>query len=443
MKTKNILQTDVQSFIPATIENQNSQQFDEVETIYGKSHQPERYFELGKIYHQQNQFEKAGAAYQQWLKLINPRYKQAVEAAHEVEMAQEVTPLIPETEVTVGDYQFPAIPPVADSETRPFWSVVITVYNRTEYLFECLNSVLAQWPGEEMEILVMDNASDTPIFEIVNSIGKGVVRYYRNPENVSPVRNMNAGIALSRGHWIHVLHDDDSVLPGFYAQLQQSLEGCTNSVGAAFTSFEYINEKGEVLSEQRCGYDDGQKGIATDWLSKIGVMCIVMLSAVVIRRTTLERLGAYHPQLPEIADWEMDKRIAAHYDWWYEGTTLARYRLHTQRLSNEYWSSWRQVAAFRRAIEMSESYLPTQHRTEITAKASLHYFNTCLVRLSKILKTEDISTAFRLLQEILTLDRSPQAAMNLFVWLTYKEAAPLREEIVSRFLSIPVEEIVA
>ncbi|NJR75467.1 MAG: tetratricopeptide repeat protein, partial [Scytonema sp. CRU_2_7] len=403
----------------------------------------EAHYNLGVVLQEQSEWKEAAAAYRQWLKLINPHYAQAVEAYQDDETTQEVsvTPPIPQTEVTVGAYQFPAIPPVCEDEkARPFWSVVITVYNRTDYLFECLTSVLAQWSGEEeMEILVMDNASQTPVFEIVNSIGKGVVHYYRNPENLGPIKNMNAGIALSRGQWIHILHDDDCVLSGFYTQLKQSLQGCSDSVGAAFTGFEYINEKGEILFSQEYGYGE-HKGIPQDWLWNIGVICIVMLPAIVIRRATFERLGGYDPQLPEIADWEMNKRIAAFYDWWYEGAMLARYRMHSQRLSNEYWRSWKQVAAFRHAIEISESYFPAEHCAEITAKARSHYFNLCLPEVKTPLEAGDICGAFRIIQELLKLDRSSQAVAKLFAWLTQKEAAPLREEIVSNLLLLTTDE---
>ncbi|MBD2773633.1 glycosyltransferase family A protein [Iningainema tapete] len=386
------------------------------------------------------QREKAGdlktavVYYRQWLKLINPHYNSAVD--EKTTQTEILTPSVPQSEVTVGAYQFPAIPPVSDSEIRPFWTVVITVYNRTEYLLECLTSVLAQWQGfAEMEIIVMDNASQTPVFEIVNSIGKGIVRYYRNQENIGPIKNMNAGIANSRGKWIHVLHDDDYVLPGFYAQLKQSLQQCPDSVGAAMTGFEYINEIGEVLHSEKYGYGE-HSGIAQDWLVKIGVVCLVMLPAVVIRRATFERLGGYYPQLPEISDWEMNKRIATFYDWWYEGAILARYRLHSQGLSNEYWlSGWKQAMALRRAIEMSESYLPAKYCAEITSKARSHYFNINLEHVKTFLEASDVDGAFRLIQEILKLDSSPQAVTKLFTWLTQAQAAPLRKEIVSKLFS--------
>jgi tetratricopeptide (TPR) repeat protein/glycosyltransferase involved in cell wall biosynthesis len=397
---------------------------------------------LEKIYQGENKTEVLGAMYRQALSLNNQHYAQAIAVDQNREASERalVTPPIPQAEVTVGAYKFPAIPSVKDDRPRPFWSVVITVYNRMDYLPQCLASVLAQWPGEEeMEILVMDNASETPVLEMVNSIGKGVVRCYRHPENIGPVNNMNAGIALSRGKWIHILHDDDCVLPGFYTRLKQSLEKCSTSIGAAFTGFEYINDQGEMIDAQEYGYGD-QRGIPQDWLRKIGIVCLVMLPAVVIRRATFEQLGGYAPQLPEIDDWEMNKRIASFYDWWYEPGILACYRLHCQRLSNEYWRSWKQTSAFRQAIEISESYLPTEYCAEITAKARSHYFDACLASAVKPLKAGDIFGAFRILQETLKLDRSSKSVAKLFSWLTKDEAAPLREEIISKLISLPVND---
>ncbi|NMF63713.1 SDR family NAD(P)-dependent oxidoreductase [Brasilonema octagenarum] len=395
---------------------------------------PEVYQNLGKIYQQQNQLQKAAAAYRQWLKLINPHYAKAVEAYQDTETTPEssVTPPIPQTEVTVGAYQFPAIPPVCDSEKpRPFWSVVIPVYNRTDYLLECLASVLAQWPGEEeMEILVMENASQTPLFEMVNSIGKGVVRYYRNPENIGAIKNMNAGIALARGQWIHVIPDDDYVLPGFYSQLKQSLEGCSESIGAAFTGYENINDKEKVIRfQQVCGE---YKGVTQDWLWKIGVANPLNMSAVVIRRLAHERLGGYLPELSFTSDWELYKRIATSYDWWCEPSILARFREHSNSITSDLLLSGTQIISIRRAIDISESYLPSELCTEITAKSRSHYFNYCLQSTIIPLQAGNVAQAWQMLEEVLKIDRSSIAMAKLFTWLTQDKVSLLRDEIAQR-----------
>jgi glycosyltransferase involved in cell wall biosynthesis len=350
-----------------------------------------------------------------------------------------VTPDLALAEVTVGAYQFPAIPPVANPEQpRPFWSVVITAYNRTGYLLEALVSVLRQWPGAAtMEILVLDNASTPPLFELVNAVGGGVVRYYRNPQNLGAVGNSNAGIALSRGQWVHVLHDDDCVLPGFYARLQQSLENCPDSVGVACTGFDYFNETGKTLrmGEVVSLYGE-QRGVMQGWLPRIGVCGLVTIPAVVVRRSAHERLGGYYPELPEIADWEIFKRYASFYDWWYEPGILARYREHTQKQTSANWLSGRLAIAIRRAIEVSESYLPPEQRAEMTALARRHSFNYCLRHATIPLQAGNATGTLRILQEVLNLDRSADAVAQLFDWLAQPEVAPIREILVSELFQL-------
>ncbi|MGV0103178.1 hypothetical protein NSTCB13_01757 [Nostoc sp. DSM 114160] len=320
---------------------------------------------------------------------------------------------------------------------------MIPVYNRTDYLLECLASVLVQWPGaEQMEILVMDNASTTPLFDLVNSIGGGVIRYYRNQENIGGARNYNAGIALSRGQWVHVLHDDDCVLPGFYERLQQSLATCPDTVGVGCTGFEYMNEKGATINTGEVVSVYGEhRGIMTNWLSQIGVCGLVTIPAIVIRRTAYEQLGGHYPHLTEISDWEIFKRYAANYDWWYEPGILARYREHTQKLTSANWLSGKMPKAIRHAIEISDTYFPIEQRAKITAQARSQNFNYCLTRAAIPLQVGNIAGALSILQESLKIDRSPQAVAKLFALLTQDEAAPLREAIIAKLLLAPIDNI--
>ncbi|NEO29980.1 MAG: tetratricopeptide repeat protein [Symploca sp. SIO3C6] len=399
----------------------------------------EFYLGLGQIYQIQHKLEESAAAYKQGLKLINPRYAEAVEAyqSSTTPTEEHTPPQLQLREVTVGDYQFPVIPPVAESEEkRPFWTVIIPLYNRKDYLLECLASVLAQWRGkEEMEILVMDNASSPPLYDLVNAIAGGIVRYYLNPENIGARRNFNLGIALSRGKWIHLLPEDEYVLPGFYSRLQQSLEGCPDSVGAAFTGYENINENRQVIFTQKHALL--HQGINQEWLQRIGVSNPLNPCATVIRRVAHERLGVYDPSNLYTPDWELYKRIAAFYDWWFEPGILARYRQHSQNMSSEVFLAGVQGEYYRKGIEISESYLPTEYRTQITAKARRHYFNLCLTQAQIPLKAGNLAAAFRLVQEAIKIDSSPEAVTKLFTWLTTDKVAPLRNAIADKMIAKP------
>ncbi|MEH2005132.1 glycosyltransferase [Nostoc sp.] len=406
----------------------------------------EIYNRLGQVYQAQNQIVEAISVYRQGLSLLNPHYAKAVAAYQNSAIIPEmlVTPPIPQGEITIETYQFPAIPPVTNPEKpRPFWTVVIPVYNRTNYLLECLASVLVQWSGaEQMEILVIDNGSTPPLFDLVNSIGGGVIRYYRNQQNIGVLPNHNAGISLSRGQWIHILHDDDCVLPGFYDRLQQSLQGCPDSVGAAFTNFEYFNEKGTVIKKgEVISWFGDHKGMPRNFLQQIGVTCPLQVPAVVIRRVTHEQLGGYHLKLVCAPEWELYKRIAVFYDWWYEPGSLARYRIHSHRQTDDDLSSGILATSIRQGIEISESYLPAEHRADITTQARSYNFNYCLIRAAIPLKTGNVMGTLRMLQEILKLDCSPQAIAKLFAWLNQDETAFLRDEIAAKLLVILGENI--
>ncbi len=399
----------------------------------------EVYLNLGKIYQQQNNLTEAISAYQQGLKLINPHYAKVFAATQENKDEISATPLLPQGEVQIGKYYFPLIPPVSETEDkRPFWSVVIPAYQRPDYLLESLVSVLAQWSGiEEMEILVIDDASTPPLYQLVNAIGRGIVRYYRNPQNLRQQGTWNAGVTNSRGLWIHLLHDDDYVLPGFYTRLKQSLEGCPDSVGAAFTGYENINETREITFRQQLY--GAYKGIVSDLLLYIGVANSLNPPAVVIRRTTYERLGGYHPELTSTLDWELYKRIATFYDWWYEPEILVHYRVHSQSMRTELSLSGDRVASIRRSIEISESYLPADLCAGITAQSRKHYFINCLADTEVTLKAGHLTGAFRTLEEILKIDRSAESLAQLFNWLRTDIATPVRDEIAFRLISLPLD----
>ncbi|MDJ0732910.1 MAG: tetratricopeptide repeat protein [Nostocaceae cyanobacterium] len=404
----------------------------EVDPNYGKA-----YMCLGQIYQIQHKLKEAALAYKEGLKLINPHYAAAVSAYQNPDFVPEnyTSPELELGEVTVGDYQFPAIPPVCETEgKRPFFSVIIPLYNRKHYLLECLASVLGQWQGEEeMEIIVMDNASEPPLFDLVDAIGGGVVRYYLNSENIGPRRNFNRGIALSRGQWIHLLPEDEYVLPGFYSRLKSGLETCPDTVGAAFTGYQNIDQNRKVIFAQK--HWGMERGINKNWLERIGVSNPLNPCATVIRRVAHERLGAYDLINLYTPDWELYKRIASFYDWWCEPEILACYRQHTNSMSSEVFLAGAQGEYYRLGIEISESYLPIEHRAEITRKSRRHYFNKCLSQAIIPLKAGRIEGAFSLVQEAIRIDSSPEAIAKLFTWLATDEAIPLRNAIAHKWMS--------
>ena len=260
------------------------------------------------------------------------------------------------------------IEPVAEGLRRPRWSVMIPTYNRTSYLSQTLKSVLEQDLGlDEMQIEVIDNCStEADIEAVVSKIGHNRVSFCRQPHNVGLVANFTTCIQRARGDLVHILHDDDVVLPGFYSRLQQAFEN-EPTIGAAFCRHAYVDES----NRQRylTILERSTPGIVSNWLDRIAVKQLIQPPAIVVRRSVYEKLGGYHPQLGHAVDWEMWKRIAAHYPVWYEPQTLAYYREHSSSGTSDLIKSGENIVDIRRAIEISRAYLPNASADALSSKA--------------------------------------------------------------------------
>ena len=395
----------------------------------------EAYYNLGKIYQDLGELVQATASFKLGLKLLNPNYDKALEFGDDLEsFANSFTvPQVTSAEIAIAEHKFPVIPKLPERESkRPFWSVVIPVVNRPEYFPECLANVLAQWKDhEDMEIIVLDNGSEPPQWQIPETLGRGIVRYYRFPKTISLQENWNAAVSLCRGQWIHLLHHDDYILPEFYSRLRAGLETCPQSVGAAFTGYQNINEERQVVFSQDHNLKN-YRGIVPNWILRIGVSCPLSPPSLVIRRAVYEELGGYKLDLPYTCDWEFYKRVATFYDWWYEPGILAHYREQANSITVAENINGSSGVAHRRAIEISASYLPAECRDAITAKSFAFHFDWCLKRAEIPLKAGNFEGVFSLVKEAFKMDNSSEAIARLHAWLDRDQIEPFKNKILNQ-----------
>jgi len=317
--------------------------------------------------------EKPIELLQEGLEPLQVQQQQAQEQDVAAPIPVELTPKVS----VPARINYPSIEPIHERSNRPFWSVMIPTYNNVKYLQQTLKSVLDQDPGfNEMQIEVVDDCSTQDDIEaIVRKIGQNRISFYKQPQNVGLSANWNTCIRRANGHWVHILHQDDIVLPGFYSHLREALEK-ESSIGAAFCRHAFIDEKGEQLFLSP--FERETAGILSYWLERLAVECRIQCAAVVVKRSVYEELGGFHPELVYALDWDMWKRIAAHYSFWYEPQTLACYRLwHSSSESSRLMKSGANVADLRKSIEISQSYLPEMIAAELSNKAREHYSVLC------------------------------------------------------------------
>jgi len=93
---------------------------------------------------------------------------------------------------------------------RPLVSVVIPTFNHGGVIADALRSAMRQ-DYENLEIVVLDNASEDDTENVVKAVSQGDnrVRYLRNERNLGMAGNFNACIAFARGDFIKFLCADD------------------------------------------------------------------------------------------------------------------------------------------------------------------------------------------------------------------------------------------
>ena len=234
-----------------------------------------------------------------------------------------------------------------EAGNRPFWSVMIPCWNPDPRLLrEAIASVLAAGIAPcEMQIALVDDGS--PDFEgarFLREAGFSGIEFHGSDGHRGIAGNWNRCVALARGQWVHILHQDDRIRPGFYGAMARGIAR-DPSIGAAFCQHVFIDGAGEIVRHGHMPHRGA--GILYDWLTHVFVNLTIQCAAIVLRRDVPEALGGFDPGLVYGLDADMWQRLALAYPIWYEPEALAEQRLHAASQSSTLQASqrkWREIA---------------------------------------------------------------------------------------------------
>jgi len=207
------------------------------------------------------------------------------------------------------------------------WSVMIPVYEPSELLNETLQSVRVAVGRAEgsFQVEIVDDASPSGSKAAFADAAGMTVAYHRRDRNGGLAACWNECIARARGRLVHILHQDDIVLPDFYAEMER-LAAATPEAGMLFCRT--IFRTGDQASPQEA--EQEHAGLVPDWLARIAGGQRIQCPSVVVRRDIYAQLGGYDPRLKFVIDWEMWVRIAASCKVAHLPLPLVEYRVHAQ-----------------------------------------------------------------------------------------------------------------
>jgi len=259
---------------------------------------------------------------------------------------------------------------------------MLPTYEPDGMLTVALSSVLAQAPAPDaMQIAVVDDGSRPGVVrEIVRQIDpRGRVEVFENTDRLGLCGNWNRAVNLARGEFVHLLHQDDYVLPGFYARLNAAFQK-RSDIGMAFCRTRLVD--GEDRGLKTTSRLRWTAGVLSQWLPRIAERQRVQTPSVIVARSTYETIGGYRPDLQLAVDWEMWVRIAAAYSVWYEPRSLAVYRRHGANETARLFASGAAWPDMARAIAINAQSLPEDLRDR-TLAASVRWYTASAMRTAE------------------------------------------------------------
>jgi GT2 family glycosyltransferase len=184
----------------------------------------------------------------------------------------------------------------SENERTPDTSIIIPVFNKVEFTFQCLRSLLRELDFDKTEVIVVNNASTDETAELLSRF-QDLITVVNNEENRGFVDACNQGAARARGKFLVFLNNDTVVLPGWLKHLKDTAE-TDERVGAVGSMFLYedgrVQEAGSGVWQNGAAFHYGWGGSADDRRYNFAREVDYCSGAsLLVRRDIFERLGGF------------------------------------------------------------------------------------------------------------------------------------------------------
>ena len=206
---------------------------------------------------------------------------------------------------------------------QPLVSIVIPVYNGSNYMRDAIDSALAQ-TYKNIEIIVVNDGSTDNTDEIAKSYGDKI-RYF-SKENGGVSTALNLAIENMNGEYFSWLSHDDMYLPKKIESQINILKTLEDKKTIIYGGYKYIDEKGKSLDkvclENEFSLDDLNKPLFALFLHKISGCTLL------INRIHFQKIGLFDKKLKTTQDYDLWFKILNQNKIQYDAHCLTLSRIH-------------------------------------------------------------------------------------------------------------------
>lgn len=193
----------------------------------------------------------------------------------------------------------------------PFFSVVISLYNKENFIEDTLKSVLNQ-TFKDYEIIIVNDGSTDKSEDIVNQFTNSKIKYFsKQNQGVSSARNF--GIQKSIAPYIAFLDADDLWFPNHLEELKSLIEKYSNAgIYASRYQLIFKNER-KYIPEFR-NIPNNFSGLVADYFDSSLHFAIATSSSVAVSKDVFNEVGLFDTKVSAGEDTDMWIRLALKYD---------------------------------------------------------------------------------------------------------------------------------
>ncbi|PKL70331.1 MAG: hypothetical protein CVV30_02940 [Methanomicrobiales archaeon HGW-Methanomicrobiales-1] len=204
----------------------------------------------------------------------------------------------------------------------PLVSICIPTYNRAGMVGKAIDSALSQsYPN--IEVLVVDNASDDAIESVITGYNDSRLHFYKNPKNLGIFGNFNRCVELSHGEYIHILHSDDFIDSNFTMTCVEFMESHPG-VMMTFSSARMIinNEQKKIAVSDKNVIYRAPEGFRKILENHNPIIC----PSVMMKREVYDSMGLYSSEYPYAGDFYQWLKISRRFDFAFVANAILFYQ---------------------------------------------------------------------------------------------------------------------
>lgn len=207
---------------------------------------------------------------------------------------------------------------------KPKVTVLISTYNRPQYLAEAVESVVNQ-RYQNWELIVL-NDGGVDVRDVVDKFADPRIIYVPDDVNKGAARRFNQGLAMARGEYVTYLGDDDLFYPNHIEVLAKALDEHPE-VALAYSDLYAASSIADLKTGKRYVLDrrvSVSRGFNREFMFHYNHVLHVSLMH---RLEAARRVGCFDENVKVLIEWSLNRRLAFLYDFHHVEEVTGEYHM--------------------------------------------------------------------------------------------------------------------